>query len=92
MGLDGSDDYKTQMEQARQVVLIRALFADFQKKNPVTDADIKAEYDKFVAANGGKEYRSRHIFVEKEAEAVKLIADLKKVAREKPVWFPCHPC
>ena len=77
-GLDGSDDYKSQMEQARQVMLIRALFADFQKKNPVTDADIKAEYDKFAAANGGKEYRARHILVEKEADAVKLIADLKK--------------
>jgi peptidyl-prolyl cis-trans isomerase C len=77
-GLDGSDEYKSQMEQARQVVLIRALFADFQKKNPVTDADIKAEYDKFAAANGGKEYRARHILVEKEADAVKLIADLKK--------------
>ena len=77
-GLDGSDDYKNQMEQARQVVLIRALFADFQKKNPVTDADIKAEYDKFAKENGGKEYRARHILVEKEADAVKLIADIKK--------------
>ncbi len=81
VGLDGSDEYKNQMEQARQVVLIRALFSDFQKKNPVTDADIKAEYDKFAAANGGKEYRARHILVEKEAEAVKLIADLKKGAK-----------
>ncbi len=80
-GLDGSDEYKSQMEQARQVVLIRALFADFQKKNPVTDADIKAEYDKFAAANGGKEYRARHILVEKEADATKLIADLKKGAK-----------
>ncbi len=81
MGLDGSDDYKNQMEQARQVVLIRALFADFQKKNPVTDADIKAEYDKFAKENGGKEYRARHILVEKEADAAKLIADLKKGAK-----------
>jgi peptidyl-prolyl cis-trans isomerase C len=78
IGLDGSDDYKNQMEQARQVVLIRALFAEYQKKNPVTDAEIKAEYDKFAATNGGKEYRARHILVEKEAEAVKLIADIKK--------------
>jgi peptidyl-prolyl cis-trans isomerase C len=81
VGLDASDDYKNQMEQARQLVLIRALFADFQKKNPVTDADIKAEYDKFAAANGGKEYRARHILVEKEADANKLIADLKKGAK-----------
>jgi len=77
-GLDASDDYKTQLELARQSLLIRELFANFQKKNPVTDAEIKAEYDKFVAANGGKEYRARHILVEKEDEAKALIADLKK--------------
>ena len=77
-GIDGSDDYKTQIELARQAIMIRALFADYQKASPVTEADIKAEYDKFAAANGGKEYRARHILVEKEDEAVKLIAALKK--------------
>lgn len=77
-GLDASDDYKNQIELARQTILIRELFADFQKKNPVTDAEIQAEYDKFVAANGGKEYRARHILVEKEADAKAIIASLKK--------------
>jgi peptidyl-prolyl cis-trans isomerase C len=81
LGLDASEDYKTQLELARQTILIRQLFADFQKKNPVTDADIKAEYDKFAAANGGKEYRARHILVEKEDEAKALIADIKKGAK-----------
>ena len=80
-GLDATDDYKNQIELARQTILIRELFADFQKKNPVTDADIQAEYDKFVAANGGKEYRARHILVEKEDEAKALIADIKKGAK-----------
>jgi peptidyl-prolyl cis-trans isomerase C len=80
-GLDATDDYKAQMELARQTILIRDLFADYQKKNPVTDAEIKAEYDKFAAANGGKEYRARHILVEKEDEAKKIIADLKKGAK-----------
>ena len=77
-GLDATDDFKTQMELARQTLLIRELFADYQKKDPVTDADIKGEYDKFVAANGGKEYRARHILVEKEDEAKAIIASLKK--------------
>jgi peptidyl-prolyl cis-trans isomerase C len=80
-GLDASDDFKVQLELARQTILIRQLFADFQKKNPVTDADIKAEYDKFAAANAGKEYRARHILVEKEDEAKALIADIKKGAK-----------
>jgi peptidyl-prolyl cis-trans isomerase C len=80
-GLDASEDYKSQLELARQSLLIRELFANFQKKNPVTDAEVKAEYDKFVAANGGKEYRARHILVEKEDEAKTLIADIKKGAK-----------
>ena len=80
-GLDASDEYKNQIELARQTILIRALFADHQKKNPVTDADIQAEYDKFVAANGGKEYRARHILVETEDQAKALIAEIKKGAK-----------
>ena len=77
-GLDASDDFKAQIELARQSILIRELFSDFQTKNPVTDADIKAEYDKFAASNGGKEYKARHILVEKEADAKAIIAQLKK--------------
>jgi peptidyl-prolyl cis-trans isomerase C len=77
-GLDASDDYKAQMELARQTILIRELFADYQKNNPVTDAEIQAEYTKFVSANGGKEFKARHILVEKEDEAKAIIANLKK--------------
>ncbi|MEJ6023202.1 peptidylprolyl isomerase [Ramlibacter sp. PS4R-6] len=77
-GLDATDDYKAQLELARQTILIRELFSDWQKKNPVTDAEIQGEYDKFVAANGGKEIRTRHILVEDEAAAKKVIADIKK--------------
>ena len=43
-GLDATDDFKAQLDLARQTILIRELFADYQKTNPVTDADIKAEY------------------------------------------------
>ena len=77
-GLDASDEYKNQLELARQTILIRELFADHQKKNPVTDADIQAEYDKFVKENGGKEYHARHILVETEDQANALIAEIKK--------------
>ncbi|MBC8056315.1 MAG: peptidylprolyl isomerase [Rhizobiales bacterium] len=76
-GLASSADYRSQMEQARQQVLTNALFADFAKANPVAEADVKAEYDKFKAQSAGTEYRARHILVEKEDEAKKLIADIK---------------
>jgi len=77
-GIDAGDEYKTQMELARQTIMIRELFADVQKKEPVTDEEVKAEYDKFVAANSGKEYRARHILVPTEAEAKAIVASLKK--------------
>ena len=78
LGLTSSDDYKNQMEIARQTVLITVLIDDFKKKNAVTDAELKTEYDKFAAANGGKEYKARHILVEKEADAKAIIASIKK--------------
>jgi peptidyl-prolyl cis-trans isomerase C len=80
-GLKASKEYKTQMELASQTILIRELFADFQRKNPVSEAEIKAEYDSFVAANGGQEFRSRHILVETEDEAKAIIASIKKGAK-----------
>lgn len=80
-GLDATADFKDQLELARQSILIRELFNDVQKKNPVTDAELKEEYAKFVAANSGKEYRARHILVDSEDEAKKLIAQIKGGAK-----------
>ena len=76
--LDKTEDFKTQVELARQTLLIRELFANYQKANPIADADLKEAYDKFVAANSGKEYQVHHILVEKESEAKAIIAQLKK--------------
>lgn len=76
-GLDATPAFKQQMELARQTVLIRELFVDFQQKNPVTDAEIQAEYDKFVGANAGKEFRASHILVESEDRAKAIIAEVK---------------
>lgn len=76
--LDTTPEYREQMEMLRQQVLIRELINDYQKKHPVTEADAKAEYDKFAAANAGKEYRASHILVETEAEAQAILAALGK--------------
>ena len=84
-GLDATEDFKTQIELARQAILIRELFGDFQKKNPVTEVEIKAEYDKFSAANSGKEFKARHILVETEDQAKAIIAKLKKGGKFKDI-------
>jgi len=80
-GLQRSAEYRAQMDVARQSLLIRELFNDYQKKNAVSDAELKAEYDKLKGTAGGNEYRSRHILVEKEDEAKALIAQLKAGAK-----------
>lgn len=80
-GIAASADYKAQIELLRQTVLIRELFNDFQKKNPATEADARAEYDKVKAGATGTEFRARHILVEKEDDAKKLIAELKAGAK-----------
>ena len=76
-GIAATADYKAQMELARQSVLIRELFENYRKKNPVSDEEAKAEYDKFKAQSSGTEYRARHILVETEDEAKALIAQIK---------------
>jgi peptidyl-prolyl cis-trans isomerase C len=80
-GIAATPDYKAQMELARQSILIRELFEDYRKKNPVTDEAAKVEYDKFKAQSAGTEYRARHILVEKEDEAKSLIAQIKGGAK-----------
>lgn len=84
-GLKTSPDYRNQVEISNKEILIRELFADFERKNPVTDAEVKAEYDSFVAANDAQEFRSRHILVETEAQAKALIASIQKGAKFEDV-------
>lgn len=88
LGLGNTPEVKNQLELARQSIVIRALSVDFMKKNPVKDAEIKAEYDKVKAEHdknkardNGKEYLARHILVEDEAEAKAIIAKLKSGAK-----------
>ncbi|WP_151634680.1 peptidylprolyl isomerase [Noviherbaspirillum aerium] len=80
-GLSSSADVKNQVEIARQSIAIRALVQDYLKKNPVKDAEIQAEYDKFKSQAGDKEYHARHILVEKEEDAKGIISKLKGGAK-----------
>lgn len=80
-GLSNTADVKNQVEIARQSIVIRALVGDYLKKNPVSDAEIKAEYDKFKAQAGDKEYHARHILVDKDDDAKAIITKLKGGAK-----------
>jgi peptidyl-prolyl cis-trans isomerase C len=77
-GLARNAEIRRQLDSSRQDILIRAVIRDHLKNKPVTDADVKAEYDKLAKSTGEKEYRARHILVETEAEAKAIIEQLKK--------------
>jgi peptidyl-prolyl cis-trans isomerase C len=71
-------DVPVQLDIARQEVLVGAYLSDYVRTHPVTDAEIQKEYDRAKSQTGATEYRARHILVESEDEAKRVIADLKK--------------
>jgi len=77
-GFAKSSDVRTQLELLRQQVLAQALVQDHLKTHPVKDEEMLAEYNKAKASRGDKEYKARHILVEKDTEANEIIAQLKK--------------
>lgn len=80
-GYDKNDNVKQQLEAARQNIVVSAMMREYAGKNKISDADIKAEYDRYKSQAGDKEYHVRHILVETEAEAKAVIAKLKGGAK-----------
>jgi peptidyl-prolyl cis-trans isomerase C len=80
-GIAEKADVKFELEVQRQTLLIQAMIREELARNPVTDAQVKEAYDKQKGASAGKEYRARHILVEKEDEAKDVIAQLAKGAK-----------
>ncbi len=81
-GLMRNPDVVKQMENVKRDLMIRALIRQQLQKSPITEAEIKAEYDKVAQGQGGqKEYKVRHILVEKEDVAKGIIDQLKKGAK-----------
>ena len=78
-GLDKTPQFKERMDAVRDDLLQQALIDDLAKQNPVSDAQVRAEYDKLKSAlSGQKEVQARQIIVGSEAEANAVIAQLKK--------------
>ena len=76
--LGNSAEIIAQLDSAKKSLLTQADVQNFIKSNPVTDAEIKTEYDAKVAGENGTEYKARHILVKTEDEAKKIITELDK--------------
>lgn len=77
-GLDKNANIQGQIELAKQAVLIRAYLSEHVKANPISDAQLKTEYELIKTNLGSTEYKARHVLVEKEDEAKAIIAKLEK--------------
>ena len=77
-GMDKDPAIKASMDLSAQTVLVRAYMQEYVRTNPPSDDQLKKDYDMIKSALGNKEYRARHILVEKEDEAKEIIAQLQK--------------
>ena len=77
-GIAKQPEVQTQLDMARQEILVSAYLRDWVKKHPISEAEVQKEYEKAKAQHGDKEYRARHILLETEDEAKSMIAQLKK--------------
>ncbi|MBJ7379152.1 MAG: peptidylprolyl isomerase [Polynucleobacter sp.] len=80
-GITEKPEVKDQLDQARIGVIVGAVFEDYVQREGVTDADLKSAYDSLKTQFSGKEYKVRHILVEKEADAKSIIAKIKAGAK-----------
>ena len=77
--LEKTPDFAEKIATIKKSLLSQAAIQEYLKANPVTDEELKAEYDKNVGKSG-EEYKARHILVKTEDEAKKIIAKLAKGA------------
>jgi peptidyl-prolyl cis-trans isomerase C len=76
--LDQTPEVIAQLDAAKKAILTQASLQAYLKANPISDAEIKKEYDSKVGGANGTEYKASHILVKTEDEAKKLLAELDK--------------
>jgi peptidyl-prolyl cis-trans isomerase C len=80
MGLDKTSDAQAALADLKRNFMVDLFLSDYDKKHPISEAVLKAEYDRqiTVLANQTHEYRLSHIVTKTEEEARTLIAKIKK--------------
>ncbi len=92
-GLDKDVDLQDQITQLRQNIYLQVFVEDYFKKNPITDAKLREEYNKQKQLLGGgtdltTQYKISQIVLKSESEAIAVIGRLQngdsfaKVAKE----------
>lgn len=74
---DKRPEVAAQITAASQAQLIRAYIQDYAEAHPISETQLRADYEKLKAQLGPNEYKIRHILVNTEDEAKAIIAKLK---------------
>ena len=80
-GLAKDPEVVARVDFQKANALASALVQKYMKDKTPTDAQLKAEYEKQIAAMPKLEYHARHILVKEEAQAKDAIAQLNKGAK-----------
>jgi peptidyl-prolyl cis-trans isomerase C len=75
-GLDKTPDVQARIELLRTQILAEAASEKYVKEHPVTEEETKKTYDDEIA-NMPKEYKARHILVEKKEQADEILKQLQ---------------
>ena len=82
LGLDKELDFPDQITQLKQNLLLQAFLEEHFKKNPITDTQMREEYDrqrKLMGDTGSAyQYRLSQIVVSKETDALDLVRRIQK--------------
>ncbi|HIF54171.1 MAG TPA: peptidylprolyl isomerase [Methylococcaceae bacterium] len=73
--LDQDAEFTARLVTIKNSLLSQAAVQNYIKSNPVTDAEIEAEYNKNIS-EASTEYKARHILLKTEKEAKALIKEL----------------
>ncbi len=80
-GIEKQPGFQTRVDMMRQSALVAAYIDKYVKAHPVSEADMKKAYSEAVTKASKKEYKARHVLVDKEEDAKAIIAKLKGGAK-----------
>jgi peptidyl-prolyl cis-trans isomerase C len=83
-GLNKHAEVVQQIDLSKQTILASAFVQDYVKSHPISDDELKQEFEKINKQRGSKEYKVSHILVKTEAEA-KVVADQLKNSKFEDV-------
>ncbi|MGM0679874.1 MAG: peptidylprolyl isomerase, partial [Pseudomonadota bacterium] len=74
--LDENPEIAFRIKQLKADALIQALIQKQAQSNPISEDELKKEYEQRIAASDDKEYKASHILLKSEQEAKDVIREL----------------